>query len=1123
MISCSSSPKKEEKKFGVKVCRERKCPDLRKDTEGPYPDDSQERCYALGVDHHSMMPGTLSCCIKDLDNMPPEQFLRHVIWSLRDAWEKKFSGSRKTPGVKNCPAACPYKISEEGKVRDRSKKEDFYAMKNGLIWRCIFTGEVLGQGMSASCPCHILDNPDLEVQIEALKFSFSSRTHIPFNRRECHTVGCPDGIGRCKQGDIICPVIKIPFVEIKECPLWRIPAKMLPEVKADPVVSEKPTAPDTIVVPSPEEMTQMEKTPSRKSAQEENLKKEEPAKKARKAKKELEDPICEDCRTRHKGPVEEWQCTDCRRIQQKYGRRGWTTLLQMGQVHLGDMEQLGEQVPSDSVDVICTDPPYILELWENAYAHLGEMASRVLKPYGFLFTYAPNAHLDEIMEMLGRSGNGSLRYFWSIQSLNSGPAMKAHKWNALCLHKQILVFQKVPEGSDIRAARRCFADVVRGFKQKRYHKWQQSVHDVLGILDRFMVPGEILLDPYAGTGTSLIAGNLLGMDWIGFELDPNTHAIAVRELQQQPMDLFTFGGEEPEPPQVREAIEAPKDTSKQAAIDTVPLKGPGRKCTDNACHVGEYCEERIWIPVGPDSCIDKALKNFHQKYPKGKSHYSPRPEEHCDTCEYPQEGKPLNETCPNYGDVKKEHECIFRHSGKKKDQDPDAISEEDTVRLMTTLHSCDHWKPPLPKNEAPPTVSGGPTPGTCGTCGHHKGRKTFYDSCPRLGELLFKGGTKSAKVLIEETQVDRCEHWTGPIPYDQKTAAKGPRDIFEEGHEKNVSLKGFKKDTPEWFTALTASKRGSCPGWHWEIWKSDPKKNAEWLYEGARTEKEAHGIRDQLQRDKTQEGCTFEVRKRPDTEVGPDLCTGCQITDCTVFDSLSPECLLFHPEVRGINKKIPNITWCSTDRNCKSLSWEDGICTTTGKKVKEMTYCPTQHLVGKQPKKKPESEKSNCGGKRPAISRCPDNCPDKSIEKEGGYPQGRCKQTGEKLREMQVCPNDPPNAEKKAGKKIEKPLESVVPFRQFLNEHHEQIVTGKDLPIVPQVVEQYKRFDQTCQRSLKLFISDGKFPFGPWWTLSPSGKLRSVKKPTGDLHQGESYPDCRFRFEWHYDDKKKED
>jgi hypothetical protein len=60
----------------------------------------------------------------------------------------------------------------------------------------------------------------------------------------------------------------------------------------------------------------------------------------------------------------------------------------------------------------------------------------------------------------------------------------------------------------------------------------------------------------------------------------------------------------------------------------------------------------------------------------------------------------------------------------------------------------------------------------------------------------------------------------------------------------------------------------------------------------------------------------------------------------------------------GTPPKIPNWAWCVGTRSCKSLSSVDGICTKTGKKLKEMTYCPTQHLIGEQPKKKPASRKS---------------------------------------------------------------------------------------------------------------------------------------------------------------------
>jgi hypothetical protein len=225
----------------------------------------------------------------------------------------------------------------------------------------------------------------------------------------------------------------------------------------------------------------------------------------------------------------------------------------------------------------------------------------------------------------------------------------------------------------------------------------------------------------------------------------------------------------------------------------------------------------------------------------------------------------------------------------------------ESVMMEARKDLCTSWKP---RDADPPRdhgTGGGPQPYVqhcCGTCGHHRGRKSFEESCPRLGELLFRHGTKSAKVLMEETSREGCKFWFDPknqCPYldkgypagcfnlhkncpkktnkerltvgciaPVKEEEKSPEEIFEESHEKNISLKGFKKDTPEWFSALTASKRASCPGWHWEVWKISPKKNAEWLYEGARSKKEANEIKDRLESDESRVGCRFEVRKRPD-------------------------------------------------------------------------------------------------------------------------------------------------------------------------------------------------------------------------------------------------------------------
>lgn len=206
-----------------------------------------------------------------------------------------------------------------------------------------------------------------------------------------------------------------------------------------------------------------------------------------------------------------------------------------------------EDIPSESVDLIVTDPPYIKDLWESAYESLSQIAEYALKPSGFVITYAPQRHLFDIMKILdcgsstGVSSNGyrGLEYFWNISSINDGATVLVHDRGALCLHKEILIFQKEP----MKRPPRCFADVVKGRVQKKFHPWQQSIHDVLGVMDRFIDPdleirrNTVILDPFAGSGTSLLAAQLLGMNWLGYEIDPDTHKKAMYRLAQRPLTL----------------------------------------------------------------------------------------------------------------------------------------------------------------------------------------------------------------------------------------------------------------------------------------------------------------------------------------------------------------------------------------------------------------------------------------------------------------------------------------------------------------------------------------------------------------------------------------------------------
>jgi len=55
-----------------------------------------------------------------------------------------------------------------------------------------------------------------------------------------------------------------------------------------------------------------------------------------------------------------------------------------------------------------------------------------------------------------------------------------------------------------------------------------------------------VLDPFAGSGTTLLAANRLGRDATGIELKPQYVALAKRRVAREPLSLFATHGESAE-------------------------------------------------------------------------------------------------------------------------------------------------------------------------------------------------------------------------------------------------------------------------------------------------------------------------------------------------------------------------------------------------------------------------------------------------------------------------------------------------------------------------------------------------------------------------------------------------
>jgi site-specific DNA-methyltransferase (adenine-specific) len=81
---------------------------------------------------------------------------------------------------------------------------------------------------------------------------------------------------------------------------------------------------------------------------------------------------------------------------------------------------------------------------------------------------------------------------------------------------------------------------VNGPKRHGAHPTEKPVSLMSEIISDFTAPSDTILDPFMGSGTTLVAGQRLGRAGIGIEIDPEYFAIAckrVDEAMRQP-DLF---------------------------------------------------------------------------------------------------------------------------------------------------------------------------------------------------------------------------------------------------------------------------------------------------------------------------------------------------------------------------------------------------------------------------------------------------------------------------------------------------------------------------------------------------------------------------------------------------------
>jgi site-specific DNA-methyltransferase (adenine-specific) len=222
----------------------------------------------------------------------------------------------------------------------------------------------------------------------------------------------------------------------------------------------------------------------------------------------------------------------------------------MNELILADCFDELKKLPDNSVDLILTDPPYGIDYKLNIgkldrilndkagdidFSRFFDECYRVLKDKGSMYLFgrcdffcrigneiqkSKFKYMHELLWIKGDMGSGNIGIFGQIHEniigLSKGTPRKS---------QPILIDGEIKQRSK--------GAYWGKISTKEYcgHPTQKPVGLCAYIIENRTVCGDVVLDPFAGSGSTLFAAKALDRQWIGIELDPKFYEMSKNRLE----------------------------------------------------------------------------------------------------------------------------------------------------------------------------------------------------------------------------------------------------------------------------------------------------------------------------------------------------------------------------------------------------------------------------------------------------------------------------------------------------------------------------------------------------------------------------------------------------------------
>jgi 16S rRNA G966 N2-methylase RsmD len=189
---------------------------------------------------------------------------------------------------------------------------------------------------------------------------------------------------------------------------------------------------------------------------------------------------------------------------------------------------------SGSVDAVITDPPYA-RLDVPLYGDLARFAMRVLKPSGWCLAMVGDLYFGRVSALMTQTG--LIERGLITITFPGGHHSRIGTTRTFQAAKTILLLQKPPARQPLQWGPNLIAAAKNGH-DKSLHRWQQNQAVFEKLIERFTVSGDLVADPFAGSGTTLRAARALSRSAWGCDVDAKCTLQAAAEPIEDQQERF---------------------------------------------------------------------------------------------------------------------------------------------------------------------------------------------------------------------------------------------------------------------------------------------------------------------------------------------------------------------------------------------------------------------------------------------------------------------------------------------------------------------------------------------------------------------------------------------------------